>query len=199
MTSYPRVVRLRGGEELLLRPATGGDEPALVDFFAALPKEDRQFLRDDVTDRSVIHRWMSSIDYSRVYPLLGLHGGKVVADGTLHCNAFGWSKHVGELRVVVARDWQRKGVAQAVIHELVGLAHERGLEILEALVLEGQHGAQRSMEALGFHVETVLRNRATDLGGRRRNILVMTNDVSELWRRMEDMMADSEFRQSSHH
>jgi GNAT superfamily N-acetyltransferase len=199
MSSYPRAFRVRGGQELTFRPADAGDETALVEFFAGLPAEDRLFLRDDVTDRAVIQRWMSSIDHSRVYPLLALHEGKVVGDATLHCNAVGWSKHVGEIRVVVAREWQRKGVAQALVHELVGMAHERGLEILEALVLEGQHGALRAMESLGFHVETVLRSRATDLQGRRRNILVMTNDVSELWRRMEDLMTDLEFRESGHH
>jgi RimJ/RimL family protein N-acetyltransferase len=199
MTSYPRVARLRGGEEVTLRPVEKSDEQALVDFFAALPQDDRMFLQEDVTDRSVIKCWMDNIDLSRVFPLLALVNGKIVGDATLHGNSHGWSKHVGAIRVVVARDWQRKGVAQALVRDLVALANERGIEILEALVLEGQHGAQRAMEALGFQVETVLRRRATDRTGRRRNVLIMTNDVSELWKRMEDLMADLELRGSGHY
>lgn len=193
MASFPKTVTAQGGEELILRPCEATDEQALIDFFTKrVPEGDRLFLRDDVTDPSVIKGWLQKMDHSRVFPLLAFHGDDIVGDATLHTNAHGWSRHVGEIRVVVARDWQRKGVAQLLTNQLIQRAHKLGLEILEAHVLEGQHGAQRALEALGFHSETVLRNRATDRTGRRRNILLMTNDVSELWRRMEELMSELE-------
>jgi RimJ/RimL family protein N-acetyltransferase len=197
MTNSSRTVRLRDGGELTCRPARAGDEQALLAFFRALPEEDRQFLRHDVTDPAVIRRWMGSIDLDRVFPLLALSGDEIVGDATLQRYPYGWSKHVGEIRVVVAKAWQRRGVAGVLVHELVGLAQEWGLELLEAQVLEGQHGAQRCMEALGFRVETALRGRAKDQSGRRRNVLVMINDVAELWRQMEDLVADLELSEPS--
>lgn len=189
MADYPKTVRLKGGDELVLRPCEKSDAKALLEFFTQkVPEEDRRFLKDDVADPAVIKRWVENIDFSRIFPLLALVGDELIGDATLHCNPYGWSKHVGEIRVVVARAWQRKGVAQELTNELVSRAHDQGLEILEAHVLEGQHAAQGALEALGFHAETVLLKRAKDRTGRHRNILVMTNDVSDLWRKMEELV-----------
>jgi RimJ/RimL family protein N-acetyltransferase len=193
MASYPRNIRLKGGDELTVRPCEASDEQGLLEFFKErVPEGDRLFLKDDVTDPAVIKRWISHLSSDRVFPLLAFDGDKLIGDATLHRNPYGWSQHVAEIRVVVARDWQRKGVAQGLVGELVSRAHELGLEILEAHVLEGQHAAQRALEALGFHAETVLLNRAIDRKGQKRNILVMTNDVSKLWRKMEEMFSEME-------
>ncbi len=191
MAKYPKTARLSGGDEITIRPLEKTDHAALVSFFSQVSEEDRRYLKEDVTDAQVIQRWIDNIDFDRILPLLALSGDQVVGDATLHCNPFGWSRHVAEIRVVIAQKWQRKGVGGALIDELVGRAHERGIEILEAHVLEGQHGAQRALEALGFQVETVLRGRATDRTDRRRNIMVMTNDVSEMWRKMEELLQDT--------
>jgi RimJ/RimL family protein N-acetyltransferase len=199
MATYPRKVRLRSGQEVTLRPPTRDDEQALHAFFNALLDEDRMFLKDDVTDRAVIRRWLESPDPDRIFPLLAVSEGRVVADATLHRNAHAWSRHVGEIRMVIARDWQRQGLAAVLTHELVAAASERGIDIIEARVLEGQHGAQVAMERLGFEVDVVLRNRATDRTGRRRSVVIMTRDVAELWRRMADMMQDLEFDEASRH
>lgn len=193
MANYPKKVRVKGGAELTLRPAAPSDEQALLEFFRErVPEADRRFLKEDVTDPEVIKRWLGQLDFDRVFPIFAFDGDELVGDATLHRDPGGWSQHVGEIRVVVAQAWQRKGVAHALIRELVDRANEQGLELLEAHVLEGQHAAQQTLEALGFHPETVLRNRAKDRTGRRRNILVMTNDVSELWRAMEEMVREME-------
>jgi len=193
---YPKDVKIGGGEALTLRPAGRSDEAALLTFFKAIPEKDRLFLKDDVTDPAVIARWSEHIDLERVFPLLALRGEEIVGDATLHRSLHGWSRHVAEVRVVVAEGWRRKGVAQVLIHELVSRATDVGVEVLEARILDGQHGAQRAFEAIGFEVETVLHGRATDQTGRRRDVLVLTNDVAELWRRMEDLISDMSGPQS---
>jgi RimJ/RimL family protein N-acetyltransferase len=182
-----------------LRPPERDDEERLHEFFSSLPEEDRMFLKEDVTDRAVIRRWPQATDPDRTFALLALDGSRVVADATLHRNPHAWSRHVGEIRLVVSRDWQRHGLAAVMAHELVAAATERGIDLIEARVLEGQHGAQQAMERLGFEVDVVLRNRATDRTGRRRSVVIMTRDVAELWRRMEDMMNDLEFDEASRH
>jgi len=198
MATFPIHRKMKSGDELELRPPEKDDEQRLIDFFTVVPPEDLLFLKEDVTDPAVIKGWLSDMNHDRVFPLLALSGDKVVADGTLHRNTFGWSKHVAEVRVVVARDWQRKGVSQIVVRELVARAIDTGVEILEVNVLEGQHGALRAFERIGFKVETVLKNRATDRTGRKRDVLVMTRDVSELWRQMEDMITDMEYAPRGH-
>ncbi len=190
MAEYPKEVRLPTGEDVVVRPLERTDEQSLLRFFKEVPDQDRLFLKEDVTDPTVVKRWVENIDLERIYPLLAFEGDEVVGDATLHRNPFGWSKHVAEIRVVVAEAWRRKSVAQVLVNELVSRAHTQGIEILEAHILEGQYGAQRALESLGFAAETVLRSRATDRTGRRRNIIVMTNDVSELWRRMEELVTE---------
>ena len=198
VSEYPKSLNVDGGQELIMRPVEETDEQALIRFFRELSEKDRRFLKDDVTDEAVIKRWMVGLDFDRVFPLLALHNGEVVGDATLHRNRYGWSRHVGEVRAVVSKEWPRRGVAQALIRELVSHAVDAGLELLEAHVLEGQHSAQKALEAIGFRATTVLSNRAKDQTGRLRNVVIMTNDVSELWRRMEDLIDDGG-RRSGHY
>ncbi len=193
METYPKKVRLAGTHDLELRPADPDDKAALQAFFDAVPDEDRLFLREDVRDPAVIETWLADIDHTRVLPMLAFDEARVVGDATLHRQSRGWSRHVGEIRIVVAREWQHRGVAQALIRELVSEAVNSDLEILEAQVLEGQEGARRAFEALGFKVEATLHRRAKDLDGRIRDVLVLTHNVGELWQRMADMITDSEY------
>ncbi|MFH1809514.1 MAG: GNAT family N-acetyltransferase [Pseudomonadota bacterium] len=197
MATYPQQVSVRGGKEITLRPAQSGDEDRLIRFFAGQPEEDLQYLRHDVKDPEVIRAWFRDSDPDNVFALLALHGDTVIGDGTLHRNQRGWSPHVGEVRLVVAPDWQRQGVGQAILKALVARAVNTNLEIIEAQVLEGQDGARRAFETLGFHVEATLKSRARDRRGRPRDVWILTNDVSELWKRMEDLITDSEYRPAS--
>ena len=50
------------------------------------------------------------------------------------------------------------------------------------------------MEALGFQREAVLKDHVTDLRGRPHDLVIMTNYVAELWRKMEDAILDMEFQ-----
>jgi len=75
-------------------------------FFCALPREDRLYLKEDVTDRGVLERWTSQIDLEHILPVLALRDGHVVGDAPLRVEQRGWSKHVGEIRCVVARELQ---------------------------------------------------------------------------------------------
>ena len=187
---YPKKVAIADGHELELRPAQTEDGERLLRFFSALPEEDLLFMREDVTRPEVIRRWMKDLDPERVFPLLAIHRERVVADASLHTNPFGWARHVAELRMVVAPEWRRKGVARALIREIVSVADERSIDILETQILEGQHNLQHAFEALGFTAETVLRDRGSDRSGRRRHVLVMRNDVADMWRGMEDLVSD---------
>jgi GNAT superfamily N-acetyltransferase len=187
---YPKNVTIADGHELELRPGGKEDEERLLRFFSALPEADLLFMREDVTDASVIRRWMRHLDPERVFALLAVHRERVVGYASLHTSPHGWGKHVGEVRMVVAPEWRRKGVARAQMRELVTVADERGVVILETLILEGQHNLQHAFEALGFSAESVLRDRGCDRTGRRRNVLVMRNDVADMWRHMEDLVSD---------
>ena len=53
------------------------DQRALFQFFQRVPKEDRLFLRDDVSSPKTIQAWVDGLNYNRVLPLLALVDGKI--------------------------------------------------------------------------------------------------------------------------
>lgn len=191
-TKYPITVTLKGGEEVELRPLQATDEQLLVEFFRDLPRESTEFLKDDVKDPAVVQRFVRQADPERVWAILALAGGKVVGDATLHTDRIGWRRHVGEIRVVVASGFHKKRLATTMIHELVNQASTRELRKLEAQILDSQVHARTAFEHLGFREEARLKDHAMDLDGRLHDLVIMTNTVDDLWRKMEDMISDME-------
>jgi RimJ/RimL family protein N-acetyltransferase len=116
--------------------------------------------------------------------------GKIVGNATLSRTLHGWSTHVGELRIAVARAFQRKGLGTALARELVKLAQDAGLEKTVATVVDNQIGAKRAFGKLGFRAEAVLKGRVKDVHKTKRNLVIMTNDVSHIWEAMETLLQD---------
>jgi RimJ/RimL family protein N-acetyltransferase len=191
LQGYPKRVRIKDGTEVVLRPMVAEDRDALLAFFRALPEADRMFLKEDVTKAEVVDRWITGLDYDRIIPILALQNDRIVADGTLHVDRYGWTRHIGELRIVVAREFQNRGVGSQVARELVGLAQQVGLEKIQAQVVEDSLGAIGMFHKLGFRIEVVRREHVLDLKGQRRNLVIMVNNVDELWRKMEDLIQDT--------
>jgi RimJ/RimL family protein N-acetyltransferase len=186
----PAQVRLRTNQALTIRLMELEDGPAVLRFFRALPEEDRLFLRDDVTSPVWLERFLEQVDYHTVIPLVAEHQNKVVANAALYRQRYGWSAHVGEIRVAVARAFQRKGLGTAMAHELVKMATGLGLEKLVVSVVDNQTGARRAFEKLGFRKEAVLRGQVKDVNGSRRDLVILANDVSHLWEAMDALMRD---------
>jgi len=186
----PIQVTLRDGTPVTIRTMELQDGPAVLEFFRALPEEDRLFLRDDVTSPEWLERFSRQIDYSTLIPLVVEHGKTVVGNAALYRSLHGWSAHVGELRIAVARAFQRQGLGTVLARELVKLALESGLEKLVASVVDNQVGAKRAFEKLGFHAEAVLKGHVKDIHKTKRDLVIMANDVSHIWEAMESLLRD---------
>jgi L-amino acid N-acyltransferase YncA len=187
---YPMEVALRDGVAIHVRPMELKDGPAVLAFFRALPEEDRLFLRDDVTRPEWLDRFVRKIDYNSMVPLVALLGSKVVANAALYRPLHGWSTHVGEIRVAVAREMQGKGLGTILVRELVRIATNAGLEKMVAAVVDNQQGARRAFEKLGFQPEAVLKGHVKDVHGSRRDLVILANDVSHIWEAMESLVRD---------
>lgn len=191
LQGFPRTVTLRDGSKLSVRPTATGDEGRLLAFYRDVPREDRLFLKDDVTTESWAERFMRRIGRGEATSLLAEQEGKVLAEATLYRATHGWSTHVGELRVAVAISHRRRGLGTALAGLLVKLATDQGADKIVVEVVENQAPALRTFEKLGFQREAVLRGHVKDISGMRRDLLVLTNDVSHIWAAMETMVADA--------
>ncbi len=194
MERYPRVVRVKKGTSVTIRPLTKDDGSALFAFFSTLPDDDRLFLKEDVANREVIDRWIADLDYERVLPLIAEKNSLIVGDATLHFNKFGWSRHTAEIRCVVAKAYQKRGLGTLLMRELLSHAERKGVGKICAEVMDTQKSAQAAFERLGFKKAAELKDFVTDLTGETHNLVVMVNDVSELWKKMEELLLEYDVR-----
>ena len=100
--TYQKECKLKDGTVVLLRPLVAEDRQALIKFFQSLPEDLRLYLRHDVTDEKVIESWTQNIDYERAFPIIAHVGERIVGDVSLHRIPYGWKRHMGTVRVVVA-------------------------------------------------------------------------------------------------
>ena len=177
---------LKDGSVISIRAMTKNDINALHDFFQRIPEDDRLFLKHDVADKKVIEAWAKSLDYNTVLPLLAFDkDNKIVGDATLHMKDYGWSRHIGEIRIVVARAWRSKGVGLALSKEIFMAALEKKLSKIVAQMAADQKGALKVFEKIGFSKEAELENHLIDLKGQTHNLIIMSNDVKEAVKTME--------------
>jgi RimJ/RimL family protein N-acetyltransferase len=184
------TVLLRNGQEVALRPLVAEDLPALHRFFLALPEQDRLFLEDDVTRQEFVQRLWAEQEAGQAFTLVAEAGGEIVGYGALYWPRHGWSTHVGRVRLAVARAFQGLGLGTALLRQLVKKAQGLALDKLVAEVVEDQVGPMRAFERLGFHREAVLPGHVRDITGKKRDLVILANDVEHIWERMEALVAD---------
>src|SRR5919109_1497039 len=124
---YPRTVIVTGNREVELWPMTADDAPALLEFYCSLPPEDLRYLRADVTLPEAMDRWVEGIESGQAWHLLASYEGRIVADGELDCPLYGWSRHVGEVRLVVDQAFRGSGLSMAIARDLLAQAVDEGL------------------------------------------------------------------------
>jgi len=188
MTAYPKSVRLRDGAEVRLRPLEPADVPLSHRFFLSLSDEDRRCLRMDVTDIENVRRRLEPADDSDPWRLAALAGGAIVAEASLHQPRYGWMRHTAELRCIVARPFQARGLGSALFAETYQEATRRHIEKLYALVPSDLPAAVRISERLGFRAELTLADHLRTPEGELKDLIVMTVNLRDLWRRLEDLM-----------
>jgi len=192
MEQSSKAAKLKDGTTVTIRPLIKRDGPALLEFFRALPNDDRLFLKEDVTRKEVVERWLKQNESEEVFPILAEKNFSIIGDATLHLNKFGWQRNMAEIRCVVAREFQQKGLGTILMRELVSHADKKGVSKVIAKMMDSQISAQNAFKKLGFKKEYELKDFVTDITGRPHNLVIMVNDVADLWKTMEDLLIYSD-------
>ena len=175
---YPKKITLPDGTSLTLRPMSRDDQYALYSFFISLAGDDRRFLRNDVTDRKLIEKWARNLNFDRVLPILAEYEGRIVANATLHYQTFGWGRHVAEVRVTIAPDFQGRRLGAALLEEITHLAEQSKVKKLLARIVTNREGVIRAFERAGFSRLTVLENYVKDLHNQQyADIILLVKEV----------------------
>ena len=150
LQKYPKVLTLKDGSTCTLRPLEKVDEKNFYDFFQAVPEKERMFIKHRVADIQVIRDWCRNIDLGKNLPLLAIVDGKIVGDATLHQQLGGWKRHIGRVSVLVLPQHRGRGLARALIKEIVEMARGVGLDKVEAEFIGEQEAAIKMFAMLGF-------------------------------------------------
>ncbi len=150
LQKFPKVVTLKDGTKVTLRPLRRDDEKDFHKLFLGIPEPERMFIKHRVTDLEVIRDWCRSIDYGRNLPMVALIGGKIIGDATLHQQLGGWKRHVGRVSVLVHPEFRGRGLARALVSEIIEIARNASLEKVEAEFIGEQETAIKMFAMLGF-------------------------------------------------
>lgn len=192
LSDFPKTAKLRDGSEVLLRPMQKGDADKLHEFFRKLEPRAKLFLKDDVSNEMMIREWEDNLDFTRVIPVLAFRGDQIVGDATLHRNVHGWSRHVAEIRMVTAQSVRKQGLGMLLARELYFLAQKLRVDKVIGQVMDSQEGAIKVFEKLGFRQEAVLKDMVLDMKGKKHDLIILTQDITILWNKIEDLMHDLE-------
>ncbi|BAT71995.1 N-acetyltransferase GCN5 [Thermosulfidibacter takaii ABI70S6] len=168
LEKFPKVVSLKDGIEVTIRPLESKDYPLLLAYFLnELNEEDVALLKDDVKNPETIKNWCENINYERIFPLIAIHNESIMSSATLHMRNFGWAKYVGKVRITVSKRYRRKGLAHVMLKEIENIAREMLLERLWAdIVLEAQDPATIVFEKAGYSKRATLKRIAIDNEGK---------------------------------
>ena len=151
LQKLPKTIKLKDDKKAVLRQLLPEDEKEFHQFFQGIPEPERMFIKHRVQDLKVIHDWCKNIDYGRNLPLLGLIDKKIVGAATLHQQLGGWKRHIGRVSVLVHPEFRGRGLARALISEILDLARRASLERVEAEFIGEQETAMKMFAMLGFN------------------------------------------------
>ena len=147
--NYRQIITLKDGANILLRPALPEDAECLLELYQSASVDDTRYLRENVKDPGIVQSWLQDLDYHEVIPLLAMVQERVVGNATLHFRS-GPERHIGELRIFLAKDLRRRGLGTKMLKTLLELARKQNLYLLIAKVVANQSKVIKAFHKLGF-------------------------------------------------
>jgi len=166
--------------EVEVRALAAGDADDLRAFFQQVPEGDRTFFREDVLAPGVVEKWVDDPGQHRAVALVD--GAIVGHVAVIH--GVGWSRHVGEVRLVVGPDHRGQGLGRLLAQRAVVEAVERGISKLVVDVAAEQTTTVAMFTKLGFEAEALFKDHVRDQAGATHDLLVLAHFVEPLWSAM---------------
>ena len=145
----PRLVETRDGTKLLMRPIEPGDKEALASGFEHMSPESRyrRFFAPINRLSRMDLRYLTEVDHHNHEAIIAFDpdSGETVGVARFVRSP---EPTLAEVAVTVIDEWQGRGVATAILEQLVERAHEEGIEAFVAIILEENDAAIELFESL---------------------------------------------------
>lgn len=175
--TYPREVVLNNNA-IQFRLMTSSDRDTMLAFARSLDPEDLLFLRMDITDPEAIDQWVQTIESGRRVTVLAELNGEVIGYGSLNRRELYWSRHIGEIRIIVHLYYRHMGLGRELAKEVFAIAREMDLQKIVAQMPADEPGGRKMFESIGFKREGLLTDWVIDADGQTHDLIVMSCDVS---------------------
>ncbi len=147
--------QLPDGKDIIIRPIRPEDAEIEQDFIRGLSEETKyfRFMRSlhELTPEMLVR--FTQIDYDQEMALIAVtkHDGEEeeLAVGRYITNV---DRRSCEFALVVSDRWQRRGIGHRLMHMLMEIARNRGLEEMRGEVLSNNHKMLELMKSLGFRI-----------------------------------------------
>ena len=160
ISPYPKKYEilwlLKNGQEVLLRPIKPEDEPMWLEMFQSLSEESIryrffQMLKD--TPHEVRVRYCN-VDYDREVALVAemVENGKRKILGVSRLSIESDEKS-GEMAFLVSDYWQGLGLGTKMVDYTLDIAKEKGVENVNAIILQDNYRALSLTKKMGFNIE----------------------------------------------
>jgi L-amino acid N-acyltransferase YncA len=166
------------GEEVSFRLMESSDGEKVRQFVKGLPEEDLFYLMDDIRDTAGMKRWIDGIRENSIISVLAERSGQLLGYGTLRCGHLQWTRHLGEIRIMMSPEARGKGIGKLLAKEVFAAAHDIGLRRIIARLTSRQTPARYLFQHLGFHIEAVLADCVIDNRGHTQDLIFMSYDVT---------------------
>jgi L-amino acid N-acyltransferase YncA len=171
--AYPKTLKLADGASVTIRALIPQDRAEVGLFFDRVPEEDRAFLKEDLLNREEVEIWLDEIDIDRETVMVAQSGKLIVGTAVLERQRNGWSRHVGDIRIVADPALRRRGLGHLLAQTIFDLAKNAGVEKLTAEMVADEPGPIRVFKRLGFRTEATLNDQVKDRNGNKHDLLVM--------------------------
>ncbi len=174
---YPREVRLddRTVRVVLM---SSDDRAKLQALARVVPEHDLLFMHRDITSPRALDAWIDDLERGDLATVLTEENGVVLGYATIEPARDPWSRHVAELRVLVAPSARGRGVGRLLTQEAFAVALSAGIEKITARMTPDQKAAVRTFQGLGFKPEGLFQEHVKDRDGKLYDLLVLSHDVA---------------------
>jgi GNAT superfamily N-acetyltransferase len=162
------------------------DHDDVVAFFAGIPSGEHVFFKEQISDPRVVHEWLAD---PRGCWLVARLAGDVVGVAAV-VPGYGWSQHVGELRMIVAPTQRSRGIGAVLARRALQAAVELGMGKVTVEMLAEQQGVIDLFRGLGFVPEALLADQVVDATGNVHDLIILAHPVQGAWAQLDAVGAD---------
>lgn len=183
--TYPWTTELND-LRVRFRLMKAADRERLLHFTRRLSEGDLLFLRLDITRPEVIDAWIRRLENEQEVTLLaeeiydaGAGEGPLIGFCSLRLSEILWTRHLGEIDLLVSSSYRGKGVGGQLARQVFELAQGYQLHKLVAQMMSSQRTSQSLFHHLGFIPEAMLNDWVIDRNGRTHDLIVMSREVDD--------------------